>query len=117
MQALRDVPRGRVPGEVELAPVAVPLDQKLHHADHLGRVLLRTVEVGDPIAGQFERRRQDQAAARLLPLGTTRCSPGAHSARPGRILTAKGPNSSVEKKASSGPSPDRMERMRSTFAV
>ena len=33
----------------------------------------------------------------------------------GFIFTAKGPNSSIEKNASSGQSPERVERMRSSF--
>ena len=68
VQPLGDVPRGGVPGEIELPPVPILLDEHLHHADHLGGVLLGAVEVGDLVAGQLERRRQDQAASRFLPL-------------------------------------------------
>ena len=54
--------------EIELPPIAVPLDQKLHHADHLGRILFRAIEVGDLIGTQFKGGGHDHAAARLLPL-------------------------------------------------
>jgi hypothetical protein len=49
--------------------------------------------------------------------GATRCSPGGVNVRPGFIFTAKGPNSSIEKNASSGQSQERVERMRSSFSA
>src|SRR3712207_3506517 len=46
----------------------VLLDQKVHHADHLGRILLWAIEVGNLVAGQLKGRSHDYAASGLLPL-------------------------------------------------
>jgi hypothetical protein len=51
MQALRDVPGGRISGKVQLAAVSVRLNQKLHHSDHLGGVFLLAIEVAALVAG------------------------------------------------------------------
>src|SRR3954453_16535688 len=67
-QTLRNVPRSGIPGEVDLPPIMVSLDQKLHHTDHLSRILLCAVEVSDLIAGKLKSRGHDHAAAGFPPL-------------------------------------------------
>lgn len=49
--------------------------------------------------------------------GTILCCPAAMRERPPFILTANGPNSSIEKNASSAFRPDRMPCTRATFST
>ena len=65
---LGDVPRCRVPREIDPALVFVLLDELTEHAEHLSSVLSWTVEVRDLIAREFERSGHDQAALRFLIL-------------------------------------------------
>jgi hypothetical protein len=66
--------------------------------------------MSDLVARQFQRARDDQAAPRFLPLGNGLLgNPGGVNLRPDLVFTAKGPNSSIEKKASSLPRLPKIE--------
>jgi hypothetical protein len=46
----RDMSRRGVPREIKFPAIGVKIDQSVHHADHLARILLHAVEMGDLIA-------------------------------------------------------------------
>jgi hypothetical protein len=50
-ELLGDMPRGRVPGQIDGLAVAILSAQEVHHFDHFERVLLVREEVGHLVAG------------------------------------------------------------------
>ncbi len=116
-EAFEDLPRCRVPGQIDPPVMRVFRHQHVHHPDHFPCVLSWAIKVCDLVAAEF------QAAVRIkFPFdrchcGTTRCSPLGMRDRPPFILTAKGPNSSIEKNASLLERVDSMLRTRATFAA
>src|SRR5580765_6937859 len=62
------MPRGGIPGKINLLPVTISIDQHFHHAYHLSGILFGAKKVMDLVLRQFQCRRKDQAASRFLPL-------------------------------------------------
>lgn len=65
----------RRPTTVKLPPAAIAIEEQVHHLDHLRRVLLGAIEMGDLIPRKLKRCGKEQASLGFLPLRHLRFLP------------------------------------------
>jgi len=103
LEPFRQMPRCRVPREVERFHPSVLFQKNSQQADHLLRVLVHRIKMSNLISAKFQCGGDNQTPFRFLSLGNGVVFFWPYQFAAGFFVIWKGPNSSIEKNLWLGP--------------